>query len=206
MNTQSQFRTRFGGEPEFSLRSPGRVNLIGEHVDYNDGFVLPIAISMQTDLSVRARDDNRVELYSPLFDSQMSFSLDDLEKRGAWIDYAQAVVQALQNDGITLRGFDGVVSSDVPIASGLSSSASFEVAVALAFLRLANVEKTPEEIAVLCQKAENNFIGVKSGIMDQTAVVACQKDHALLLDCRDLSMRQVPIMRFLRVPNDFSSI
>ncbi len=194
MNLQSVFQRRFGGEPEFSLRSPGRVNLIGEHVDYNDGFVLPIAISMQTDLCVRARQDGRVELYSPVFDSQMSFSLDHLEKQGAWIDYAQAVAQVLEQEGTELRGFEGVVSSDVPLASGLSSSASFEVAVALAFLRLANVEKTPAEIALLCQKAENTFIGVQCGIMDQMAVAACAKDHALLLDCRDLNVRQVPFV------------
>ena len=192
MNLHSLFAGRFGGEPTLALRSPGRVNLIGEHVDYNDGFVLPIAVSMQTDMVLRPRDDQKVVLYSPIFDSQMEFSLDNLQKQGAWIDYAQAVASVLEQDGIELRGFEGAVSSDIPLASGLSSSASIEVAVALAFFHLAGVEKSRAEIALLCQKAENTFIGVNCGIMDQMAVAACEKDHALLLDCRDISMQQVP--------------
>ncbi len=194
MNLHSIFNERFSGESDFSLRSPGRVNLIGEHVDYNDGFVLPIAISMQTDLCARARNDNRVVLYSPVFDSQLEFSLEELKKQNAWIDYAQAVAFVFGNEGLETRGFEAIVSSDVPIASGLSSSASFEVAVALAFLHLSKQEKSRAEIALLCQKAENKFIGVQCGIMDQMAVAACEKDHALLLDCRDLNMRQVPFV------------
>ncbi len=194
MNLHSIFNERFSGESDFSLRSPGRVNLIGEHVDYNDGFVLPIAISMQTDLCARARNDNRVVLYSPVFDSQLEFSLEELKKQNAWIDYAQAVAFVFGNEGLETRGFEAIVSSDVPIASGLSSSASFEVAVALAFLHLSKQEKSRAEIALLCQKAENQFIGVQCGIMDQMAVAACEKDHALLLDCRDLNMRQVPFV------------
>lgn len=192
MNLQPIFATRFGGEPPISLRSPGRVNLIGEHVDYNDGFVLPMAVSMETEIVLRAREDRKVVLYSPIFDSQLEFSLDQLEKQNAWIDYAQAVAFVLAQEGIELNGFEGIVWSNVPLASGLSSSASFEVAVALAFLELAQVEKTPAEVALLCQKAENTFIGVNCGIMDQMAVAACEKDHALLLDCRDLTMEQVP--------------
>ncbi len=192
MNLNSHFVSRFGGEPTLTLRSPGRVNLIGEHVDYNDGFVLPIAVSMETDMVLRAREDKKVVLYSPLFDSQLEFSLDKLEKQNAWIDYAQAVAFVLEQENIELRGFEGVVSSDIPLASGLSSSASFEVAVAIAFLNLANIEKSRAEIALLCQRAENTFIGVNCGIMDQMAVAACEKDHALLLDCRDILMQQVP--------------
>ncbi len=192
MNLHSIFAQRFGGEPTVTLRSPGRVNLIGEHVDYNDGFVLPMAVSMETDMVLRARDDRKVVLYSPIFDSQMEFSLDNLQKQGAWIDYAQAVAFVLEQDGVELRGFEGAVSSDIPLASGLSSSASFEVAVAIAFFHLAGIQKSRAEIALLCQKAENTFIGVQCGIMDQMAVAACEKDHALLLDCRDISMQQVP--------------
>ncbi len=192
MNLNSLFASRFGGEPTVALRSPGRVNLIGEHVDYNDGFVLPMAVSMQTDMVLRPRNDGKVVLYSPIFDSQMEFSLDSLAKQHSWIDYAQAVAFVLENEGIALNGFEGVVWSNVPLASGLSSSASFEVAVALAFLELAKVGKSAAEVALLCQKAENQFIGVNCGIMDQMAVAACAKDHALLLDCRDLSMQQVP--------------
>jgi len=194
MNQDEAFSSRFGGQSDFNVRSPGRVNLIGEHVDYNDGYVLPIAVSMHTQMSVRARDDRRVVLYSPLFDSEKSFSLDHLEKQGAWVDYAQGVAGVLQDKGAQLRGFEAVVASDVPLASGLSSSASFEVAVALAFERVSGLHHSPTEIALLCQKAENGFVGVNSGIMDQMAVAACQKDHALFLDCRDISMRQVPFV------------
>jgi galactokinase len=117
-----------------------------------------------------------------------------LRKTDSWIDYAAAVASVLQADGVALRGFDGVVSSDLPLASGLSSSASIEVAVALAFLHLAGVEKSRVEIALLCQRAENGFIGVNSGIMDQMAVAACIENHALLLDCRSLEMQQVPFV------------
>ena len=193
MLLSSQFRDKYAADPTFSVRSPGRVNLIGEHVDYNDGFVLPVAIPLQTEMALRPRDDSKVVLYSPLFGESREFELSNLEKQDHWIDYAQAVASVFQDENIKTRGFEGVVMSNVPLASGLSSSASFEVAVALAFLHLAKVEKTPAEIALLCQRAENQFIGVQCGIMDQMAVAACQADHALLLDCRDLSMRQVPL-------------
>lgn len=193
MTIQDQFSARFGAAPDFLVRSPGRVNLIGEHVDYNDGFVLPMDVPLQTDMALRARDDNKVVLYSPLFDEQREFSVDDLQKQGAWIDYAQGVASELKVDGVALRGFEGVVTSNIPLASGLSSSASIEVAVALAFLHLAGVSYTPTENALLCQRAENRYIGVNSGIMDQMAVAACIADHALLLDCRSLEMQQVPL-------------
>ncbi len=192
MTTDQQFRDHFGAAPDFQVRSPGRVNLIGEHVDYNDGFVLPMAIPLQTEMALRARDDEEVVLYSPLFKESRHFKLGSYGKQNHWTDYAQAVASELEKDGVPLRGFECVVTSNLPLASGLSSSASFEVAVALAFLHLAQVEKTRVEIALLCQRAENNFIGVNSGIMDQMAVVACTADHALLLDCRSLEMEQVP--------------
>ena len=192
MLLSSQFRDKYGAEPTISVRSPGRVNLIGEHIDYNDGFVLPMAIPLQTELALRPRDDGDVILHSPLFGDTRHFQLSNYGKQNHWIDYAQAVASELQKEGIELSGFEGIVMSNVPLASGLSSSASFEVAVALAFLHGAGVEKTSHEVAVLCQKAENHFIGVNCGIMDQMAVAACRADHALLLDCRDLTTRQVP--------------
>ena len=192
MTSNQHFRDQFGAAPDFEIRSPGRVNLIGEHVDYNDGFVLPMALPLQTEMALRARDDDQVVLHSPLFGESREFKLSHCGKQGNWIDYAQAVAFELRQENVELRGFEGVVTSDVPLASGLSSSASFEVAVALAFLHGADVHKTPAEIALLCQRAENRFIGVNCGIMDQMAVAACQADHALLLDCRSLEMEQVP--------------
>ncbi|PQV64371.1 galactokinase [Abditibacterium utsteinense] len=193
MTTQDHFQARFGAAASFFVRSPGRVNLIGEHVDYNDGFVLPMAVPLQTEMALRPRNDGKVVLYSPLFDDEREFSLDAITKQNAWIDYAQGVAVELQKDGFALQGFEGVVTSNIPLASGLSSSASIEVAVALAFLHLAGVQKSPVEVALLCQRAENIFIGVNSGIMDQMAVAACTKDHVLLLDCRSLEMEQVPL-------------
>ncbi len=193
MTIQDQFQARFGAPATFFVRSPGRVNLIGEHVDYNDGFVLPMAVPLQTEMALRPRNDGKIVLYSPIFEDQREFSLDSLHKQGAWIDYAQAVASELQKDGVSLRGFEGVVMSNIPLASGLSSSASFEVAIALAFLHLANVPMSPSEVALLCQRAENTFIGVNCGIMDQMAVAACVEGHALLLDCRSLEMEQVPL-------------
>ena len=192
MLLSSQFRDKYGADPTFSVRSPGRVNLIGEHIDYNDGFVLPMAIPLQTEMALRPRDDDKVVLYSPLFGESRQFELSQLDKQNNWIDYAQAVAWAFQQENIEIAGFEGVIMSNLPLASGLSSSASFEVAVALAFLQISGVEKSPREVALLCQKAENHFIGVNSGIMDQMAVAACHADHALLLDCRDLAMRHVP--------------
>lgn len=193
MTIQDQFQRRFGAAPDFLVRSPGRVNLIGEHVDYNGGLVLPMAVPLQTEMAIRARDDKEVALYSPLFEDQRAFLLDGLQKQNAWIDYAQAVASELQKAGVLTRGFEGVVNSNIPLASGLSSSASFEVAIALAFLRLADAEMTPADIALLCQRAENTFIGVNCGIMDQMAVAACMGGHALLLDCQSLETQQIPL-------------
>jgi galactokinase len=193
MTIQDQFQARFGAQPDFLVRSPGRVNLIGEHVDYNDGFVLPMAVPLQTDMALRARDDDKVVLYSPIFGDEQEFQIGHSVKKDSWIDYAQGVANEFLADGATLRGFEGVVTSNLPLASGLSSSASFEVAVALAFTHLLGTDMSRVELALLCQRAENRFIGVNSGIMDQMAVAACIEDHALLLDCRSLEMEQVPL-------------
>ena len=198
MSLTELFVSQFQGAPTFAVRSPGRVNLIGEHVDYNDGFVLPMAVPLQTDLLLRPRGDGQVILHSPLFGETRQFALDALGKQGNWVDYAQGVAAQLLGDGIPLVGFEGVVTSDIPLASGLSSSASFEVGIAMALCHLAGAQKTPSVIALLCQAAENQFIGVNCGIMDQMSVAACTADHALLLDCRrhqdgGYLMRQVPL-------------
>lgn len=193
MDINELFQQRFGADDEaFTIRSPGRVNLIGEHVDYNDGFVLPIAVPLEVHLKVRPRADRRVELYAAEFDEMGSFSLDNLSHQNTWIDYVQGVARELAGASVPLHGFEGVVTSGVPVASGLSSSAAIEIAAALAFTHLAQQPMAAVDIAKLCQKAENNFVGVNCGIMDQMAVAACRADHALLLDCRDFSTRQVP--------------
>ncbi|MGI8755999.1 MAG: galactokinase, partial [Acidimicrobiales bacterium] len=195
MNTiNATFKTHFGDDARaFTVIAPGRVNLIGEHVDYNAGLVLPIAISRRTLLRVRPRDDRRVILFAAQFDETREFSLDAISHQNAWIDYVQGVAAELEKR-FSLRGFEGVIESDVPMASGLSSSAALEVGAALAFLQVGEYSLAPREVALLCQKAENGFIGVNSGIMDQMAVAACQKNHALLLDCRSLETEQIPFL------------
>ncbi len=176
----------------FTVIAPGRVNLIGEHVDYNDGLVLPMAVSLSTRLRLRARNDRQVKLYAASFDSHAQFSLDSIQKQDSWIDYVAGVAQQLQNNGLALEGFEGVIESNVPTASGLSSSAALEVGAARAFLHIVEQNMEPLALARLCQKAENEFVGVNCGIMDQAAVAACTRGHALLLDCRDLSTRHIP--------------
>jgi galactokinase len=190
---QELFESQFGDSRNtFYVRAPGRVNLIGEHVDYNDGFVLPIATPMSTRMRLRPSADRRVTLSSTHFPDRQSFALDHLEKQGTWLDYAIGVARELASEAVPLHGFEGVLESDVPTASGLSSSAALEVAVALAFTHLAEQPISAADLALLCQRAENRFIGVNCGIMDQMAVAACRADHALLLDCRSLETEQIP--------------
>jgi galactokinase len=190
---QELFAQQFGGdENTFAVRAPGRANLMGGHVDYNHGFVLPIAVPMSIRLMLRPRGDRVVELYSANFETRFSFSLDDIEKSHNWLDYVKGVARELASAQVPLHGFEGVILSDVPAASGLSSSAALEVGAALAFLHLAEQPMHAADIALLCQRAENKFVGVNCGIMDQMAVAACEKDHALLLDCRSLETEQIP--------------
>jgi galactokinase len=192
-NLQESFQKYFGSlDGTFTVIAPGRVNLIGEHVDYNDGFVLPMAISLQTRFLVRPRQDRIVKIYAANFDETLEFSLDHIEKRNTWIDYVQGVARELAGGSVPLHGWEGVISSNVPTASGLSSSAALEVGVGIVFTHLAQQPMAPSDLAQICQKAENKFVGVNSGIMDQMAVAACHKDHALLLDCRSLEYEQLP--------------
>jgi galactokinase len=163
-------------------RAPGRVNLLGEHTDYNEGFVLPCAIDRYTTVEVEPRADRTMHVES-LGESD-EFSLDAIERTNTWRDYVRGVVALLGlEQGATLR-----IETTVPLGAGLSSSASVEVAVARALSDLPG-----EELALLGQRAENGFVGVQSGIMDQFAVTLARAGHALLLDCRDLSYRHIPL-------------
>jgi galactokinase len=192
-NINELFTTHFGDDTSaFTVRAPGRVNLIGEHIDYNDGFVLPMAISLQTVLRIRPREDNIVRLLAADLNDEKQFSLGQIARQDTWIDYVQGVADELQKVNVPLCGFEGVVTSTVPMASGLSSSAALEVGACLAFSHLAGQPMPPIQTALLCQRAENKFVGVNSGIMDQMAVAACTKDHALLIDCRSLELEHVP--------------
>lgn len=180
-------------ENTFIVRAPGRVSVMGGHVDYNGGPVLPIAIPLNIELHVEPHSSKTVELYAEELDKRAEFSLEELQPQHSWIDYVQGVAAELAKLGIPLHGFRGVVKSTLPMAAGLSSSAAMEVATALAFLHLANTAMTPVETALLCQRAENNFVGVQCGILDQTAIAACKADHALLLYCNTMEMEQIPL-------------
>jgi len=191
---QARFRARFGGAGRL-YRAPGRVNLIGEHTDYNDGFVLPAAIDLDAWVAAAPRDDRRVRLYAADLDAALEFSLDAPAPGPArdWTDYPRGVALALERAGHRLRGADLLLESAVPIGAGLSSSAALEVALAWALLDLAGVAADPLEVARLCQRAENDFVGTRCGIMDQFAACHGRAGSALLLDCRALAARHVAL-------------
>jgi galactokinase len=187
------FMARFGERPRHLVRAPGRVNLIGEHTDYNHGFVLPLAIERAVWIGLRPRNDRRVQLSSLEFDSEGRFELDRLEKAGGWLEYPKGVAWALQEAGLELRGFDGVLTGDVPRGAGLSSSAALELAVAKAFQLVSGFAWEPARMAQLAQRAENRWVGVNCGIMDQLISASGIAHHALLIDCRSLELTPVPL-------------
>jgi galactokinase len=195
-----EFAYRFGRVPTVS-RAPGRVNLIGEHTDYNDGFVMPAALEFATLTAASPRPDRRLRVYSMIMDETREFDLDSPpEARNAdWSDYVIGVALMLEKSGRRLSGADLVIFSDVPIGSGLSSSAALEVSSAHALITAAGLKFDAIEIAKLCQRAENDFVGMRCGVMDQYISCCGVAGHALLIDCRTLSSRNVAIAPSLRL-------
>ncbi len=177
------------------FRAPGRVNLIGEHTDYSGGLILPAAIDFSTLAVISPRDDRQCFVYSDNFSKQIVASLDRFPEKGTgdWSDYPLGVAAVLREKGIDLPGFDITIAGDVPLGAGLSSSASIEVATAFALLSLTQRHISLEEIALLCQRAENTFVGANCGIMDQFIACFGEKDHAVLVDTRSLGHTPVPI-------------
>jgi galactokinase len=192
---RQMFRAEFGAEPEVIARAPGRVNLIGEHTDYNDGFVLPVAIDRDVRVAARRRPDGEVHLFAASFGRRSRFEIAAIghDPSERWSDYERGVAVMLQQAGFVLGGFDAVVEGDVPSAAGLSSSAAVEVATATALKALFDLDVDPVKLALLCQKAENEFVGVACGIMDQFISALGRKGHALFLDCRSLETQHVPV-------------
>ncbi|MGB9596152.1 MAG: galactokinase [Candidatus Poribacteria bacterium] len=189
------FKAKFDGIPDVIVRAPGRVNLIGEHTDYNDGFVLPIAIDRDIMIASRRREDKIIRLYSLDYDQSVEFGLDDIkyDDDKKWSNYPRGVAHFLQESEYAISGLDAVITGNIPIGAGLSSSAAMEVATAFTFEKICDLNIDPVQMALLCQKAENKFVGVNCGIMDQFISRLGKKDHALLLDCRSLEFELVPI-------------
>jgi len=198
---RTAFTEHFWRPVDRVARAPGRVNLIGEHTDYNDGFVLPMAIERDILVAFGRRPDRQVVLHSLDFGEAASFSLDDIQKDEvhSWSNYGRGVARELIAAGVRLRGIDAVIQGNVPIGAGLSSSAAFEVVMALALLAAADAEMDRVEVALLAQRAENRFVGMQCGIMDQFVSALGQAGHALFIDCRDLSYRAVPMPAGARV-------
>jgi galactokinase len=195
------FRTRFGSEPNLWARAPGRVDLMGSHTDYNLGYVLTLPISRDTWVAARANGSRDVRLHAANLEDDDVFSLDRIADVASkkWTRYVQGVAAVLEAEGLPLAGFDAVIHSTVPLESGLSSSAALECATAVVFRELGGWSMEAERMARLCQRAENEFVGVNCGILDQYSSCLGQSECALLLDCRDLSTRAVRIRDGIRV-------
>lgn len=195
-----KFCSLFGSRPKLS-RAPGRVNLIGEHTDYNDGFVLPCAIGFHTWIAFSPRADNKLVLYSENFSDHFEFDIRKLPEQRVhhWCDYILGVANALQESGHQLSGANLLIRGEVPIGSGLSSSAAVEVASAMAFLAMEAKTLPLPAIARICQGAENNFVGARVGIMDQFVSCLGRAAHALLLDCRSLEYDMIPVPESVRI-------
>lgn len=191
---RSLHRARFQAEPAIFV-APGRVNLIGEHTDYAEGFVMPVAIDFATLAGISPRPDGKIVIYSENYGDERTFDAAALPETAGkhWSDYPLGVVVTLAREGHKIPGFSLSLWGDVPLGSGLSSSAAVEVATALAVISLLDISYPGPLLARLCQRAENEFVGANCGIMDQFISANGAEDHALLLDCRDLSYKLAPI-------------
>ena len=188
------FRSFYGSEPEVIVRAPGRVNLIGEHTDNNDGFVVPMAINRAIWMALRPRDDGCVRLFSVDFDETVEFELAGLaHSESGWAEYVIGTAWALQEAGYELAGWEGVFAGEVPVGAGLSSSAALELATARAFAAVSDLAWDHARMALAGQQAENDWVGLKCGIMDQMISAGGETGHALLIDCRTLDIEAVPL-------------
>lgn len=192
---RGKFFELFGYAPEITVRSPGRVDLLGIHTDYNDGFVLPIAVNLNVIACGSKTNDNVVTIHSINKKSTTKFSVNkiDYDNKNKWSNYSRGVVKYLIEEGFSLGGANIVLESNLPIGSGLSSSAALENATGVMFQNLYNLNCSGEKMALIGQKAENKFVGVSTGIMDQFVSRNAEKEHALFLDCRSLEYKQLPL-------------
>ena len=195
-----RFEKRFADHPRI-FRAPGRVNLIGEHTDYNDGFVMPAAVAFSTYVAIAKRLDHKLLIHSEEIPGSFEFDIDHLpeQRPGAWCDYVLGVAAVLHQRGHKPHGANLLVHGEVPIGAGLSSSAALEVASALALMSMADRQLPLPDVAQLCRQAENSFVGARVGIMDQFVSCMGRAGHALLLDCRSLEFQPVPIPAGVRL-------
>ena len=191
---------RFHAEPEI-FAAPGRVNLIGEHTDYAEGFVMPAAIDFATLAGISPRSDGKIVIFAQNYGSERVFDADALPPEASrhWSDYPAGVLWALRQEGVAVGGFSLSLKGDVPLGAGLSSSASVEVATAMALLAFAGADLPLEKLATTCRKAENEYVGAKSGIMDQFIVAGGVAHRAMMLDCRSLKFELLPLPHSVRV-------
>jgi galactokinase len=193
--TLTAFHSSFKGQPEFSVFSPGRINLIGEHTDYNNGFVLPAAVDLGIYAAFRRSPDNVSKVYAPDLDDSCTFSHDQLAPiaHGGWKNYILGVVHFLQQQGLALRPFEAVITGDIPKGAGMSSSAALENAFSYGLNQLYQGILDRITLSRVGQQAEHNFVGVKCGIMDQYSSMLGRAHHVMLLDCQSLEVEQIPI-------------
>ena len=190
---QRAFERAFGRPAQLAARAPGRVSLIGEHTDYNDGLVLPCAIDRATLVLAAPRDDDTVRAVSLAQDAPAHFALAALSRAGDWADYVRAPAFALREAGERVRGADLAIASDVPLGAGLSSSAALGVAVTLALAAVSQIALSPRAVADLAHRGENHFVGIGCGILDQYASALGERDRALRIDCRARSVTALPL-------------
>ncbi len=191
----AEFQQKFSQPPTIFSRAPGRVDLMGSHTDYNMGYVMTMTIDRDTWIAARPRDDRQINLYSLNLAGSCHFSLDDIQSDSdaSWGNYVRGVAYFMQAAGHRLQGFDGVIHSTVPFGSGLSSSAALEIASAVMFAKVSGINIDPVQMALIGKQAENEFVGVNTGILDQYSSVLGQAGCALQLDCRNLTSQAVPI-------------
>jgi galactokinase len=198
MNTDivftQKFVERYRSTPRL-FRAPGRVNLIGEHTDYNDGFVFPSAIDFHTQVAIAARQDQRLVIYSESYQESAEIDIANasVSPRKHWSDYVVGVAVMLRKAGYSISGANILIDSNVPLGAGLSSSAALEVAIGLSLFGIAGLAVDRKQLALLCQRAENEFVGARVGIMDQFASCFGNAHHAILLDCRSLDYKLLPL-------------
>ena len=194
------FSSHFGKEPTWRITAPGRINLIGEHVDYLGGFVMPVAIDRALRLAVRANDSGKIRLWTSGQTAEVDLSkLVPFTGELFWLSYVTGVVEMLRREGIEPRGFDVAITSDLPTGAGLSSSAALETGIALAMEAVTGQALDPVTRARLCQQAEHEFAGVPCGLMDQLAVGLGKRGHALMIDCQDHSLEWIEIPHRLMI-------